>query len=183
MLAMITHVASTPSINVETFNPTKWVDNEEEHLCWSWFTDPQLKQFLHNGEVSGYKQSLHGDSVHHQTTASIWQCIVGGPQRTKAISAANRLANGMYSSSIYFRRAEDISIELVPNHIEANANNAGPSLDRRRQCSISKEQWDNPLVVYGTLTNGSALTMRHRRQFGLIIQSVLGHNRSAMAFE
>eukprot|EP00971_Amphidinium_carterae_P062763 1242375-Amphidinium_carterae.1 len=35
------------------------------------------------------------------------------------------MANGMYNSSIYFRRAEDFSIEFVPNHLEAHSGNTG----------------------------------------------------------
>eukprot|EP00971_Amphidinium_carterae_P099633 1970547-Amphidinium_carterae.2 len=68
------------------------------------------------------------------------------------------MAQGMYSSSIYFRRAEDISIE-------------------RPQCSISRQQWDSQLEC-GTLTNGIALTMRQELQFGSITQSVRGHNQT-----
>eukprot|EP00971_Amphidinium_carterae_P350522 6491596-Amphidinium_carterae.3 len=85
-------------------------------------------------------------------TASIWQFIVAGTVVTRrnmpATSRSHALmvwrqsvahirrasmANGMYSSSIYFRRAEDISIEFVPNHLEAHNGNTVAMFDLKNR--------------------------------------------------
>eukprot|EP00971_Amphidinium_carterae_P317927 6320096-Amphidinium_carterae.1 len=72
-------------------------------------------------------------------TLMVWrQLIVAHIRRAS-------MGNGMYNLSIYFRRAEDISIEFVPNHMEANHHHAANANnnDKREQCSMSETQRSN----------------------------------------
>eukprot|EP00971_Amphidinium_carterae_P349417 6491009-Amphidinium_carterae.2 len=80
----------------------------------------------------------------------------------------------MYGSSIYFRCAEDISIEFVPNHLEANNGNTVTQFDLKTAIG-------QPIGVWN-FTNGNELPMREpmREQLhsGLITQSARGHNQT-----
>eukprot|EP00971_Amphidinium_carterae_P253378 5030748-Amphidinium_carterae.3 len=78
------------------------------------------------------------------------------------------VACGVYSSSVYFRRAEDISIEFVPTLRQTMAT--------QWQCSTSRQRWDSQSEC-GTLTNGN-VTIKEQLHSGLIIQSARGHNET-----
>eukprot|EP00971_Amphidinium_carterae_P348490 6490519-Amphidinium_carterae.2 len=76
-----------------------------------------ISQYIADGTVgTGQCMPLYGRDK--PFTLMVWRQSVAHIRRAS-------MANGIYSSSIYFGQAEDISIEFVPNHNEANANNAG----------------------------------------------------------
>eukprot|EP00971_Amphidinium_carterae_P352633 6492683-Amphidinium_carterae.3 len=105
-----------------------------------------MEQYLLHGNVPGFKEA-HGDNVHlhHGFHNRLDHCLYlaihcGWNSRDRTIYGRDKpsalmvwrqsvahirrasMSNGMCISSIYFRGAEDISIEFVPNHMEANAN-------------------------------------------------------------
>eukprot|EP00971_Amphidinium_carterae_P352341 6492555-Amphidinium_carterae.5 len=90
---------------------SQWYSARLQRSAWRQCTSsPQMEQSGHDNVWKGQANHAHG-----------WRQSVAHIRRAS-------MANGMYtvySSSIYFRRAEDISIEFVPNYIEANANKAG----------------------------------------------------------
>eukprot|EP00971_Amphidinium_carterae_P108388 2146150-Amphidinium_carterae.1 len=113
---------------MDMFDPAKWTDTEQEHLWWTWVTDAQLKQSCSLGTISGYKNVLHGYRAHHHhrfhnNTTEQTNLPDGLATIRCTHPTTSSVENGLYSSSICFRRGEKISIEFVPNHLEAQPDN------------------------------------------------------------
>eukprot|EP00971_Amphidinium_carterae_P328330 6460146-Amphidinium_carterae.5 len=138
-LKTFTTLGNTRPIHRDSFIPTTWGNNPEQYLSWSWFTDAQLKQLQHK-TVTGFKE-MHGDNVHrhHRFHNRPGHCLYLAihcrwNSRDNAAYGKNKpihlfvwnqsithirrasMANGVYSAPIYYRRAEDICIEFVPEH-------------------------------------------------------------------
>eukprot|EP00971_Amphidinium_carterae_P134738 2670001-Amphidinium_carterae.3 len=76
-MEMLTHMVTTPTIDMEVFDPDRWADNEQEHLWWTWVTWAQLEQYKRVGTIPGYKTAQHGDSAHphHRFHNKVDHCV------------------------------------------------------------------------------------------------------------
>eukprot|EP00971_Amphidinium_carterae_P116739 2312192-Amphidinium_carterae.1 len=139
ILKTFASLARAATLQRDTFIPTAAMNNLNIHLWFTWLTEAQYNDFKKDGRVPGYKDT-RGDSVHkhhrlHNTPDHCvnlhihnrWNAAADndnyGSNKPIYLLAwktsinhilAHSFAAANAHSAIYFRRAEDISIEFNP---------------------------------------------------------------------
>eukprot|EP00971_Amphidinium_carterae_P109535 2168879-Amphidinium_carterae.1 len=105
------------TIDRDSFIPTNCDNDTMQYLWWSWFTDAHLAQFQADGTVAAYKETC-GDNVHkHHSVNLAIHCRWNNRDNDNYARNIRRAStnNGATSASIYYPRAEDVSIDFVPD--------------------------------------------------------------------